>query len=271
MNPFPDVVRIEPYGGNCNFRCRHCPTGMQGGKRGMLSFDNFKILFDRLPIIPRVLVMYHGSEPLVNKELPLMLRYAKEKGVKKTLLNTNAALIKGVIPDLDEMRVSFDGESPEENNFIRRNGNFAKQAPKVLEVAKAGQNVVIYNAKATGGLRSEPAKYLTDFFGGAVRYRTEAMRLWSSQDTALEGHEFVEMPTRATYCSDLFTTFTIMSDGNVPKCCEDLPGEYTYGNACTEMPLDIWERMQTIRDRFSKGDYPDVCASCWVVAGRYVK
>lgn len=270
MRPFPDVVRIEPYGGNCNFKCRHCPTGLNGGRRGLMSFETFKTVFDRLPFVPRVLVLYHSSEPLINRHIDEMLAYAKEKGVKKTVLNTNAALIRRM-PDLDEMRVSFDGTSPEENDYIRVGSNFKQHAPKVKALAEEGQNIVIYNAQATGGEDPIPAQYLKDFFGDLVEYRTVPMRLWADQEHSLEGHGLELKPTGVTYCENLFETFTILSDGTVPKCCEDLQGDFLYGNALKEMPLVIWERMEHIREQFSKGDYPDMCSKCWVVAGRYVK
>ena len=267
---FPDVVRIEPYGGNCNFACRHCPTGLNGGKRGLLTFNNFVILFQRLPLIPRVLVLYHGSEPLVNPHLQEMLTFAKEAGVGKTVLNTNAALLRP-LTGLDEMRVSFDGVSPEQNNYIRKNGDFYKQAEKVKAAVERGQKVVIYNTQPSSGKHPAPAEYLKETFGNSVKYRTEPMRLWSSQEVGVLGSEIISKPTGSTYCSDLFTTFTILSDGTVPKCCEDLPGQYLYGNAFDERPMDIWNRMQVIRDDFRAGNYPDACSQCWVVAGRFMK
>lgn len=265
--PFPDVVRLEPYGGNCNLRCRHCPTGVNGGRRGLMKFSTFVTLFNRLPHVPRVAVFYHSSEPLINKELELMLEYAKGKGVQKTVLNTNALLLRP-LPHLDEMRVSFDGTSPAENDSIRLGANFKQQAPKVLELAQR-QKIVIYNAQITAGEKPDPALYLTEYFGDSVEYRTVPMRLWADQDKSIA--DVAEKPTGVRYCENLFETFTILSDGTVPKCCEDLQGDFLYGNALKEMPIDIWNRMERIREDFAKGNYPDLCAKCWVVGGRYVK
>ena len=217
----------------------------------------------------RVLVLYHGSEPTINRDLEKMLVYAKGRGVKKTVLNTNAVKLRE-LPGLDEMRVSFDGTTAEENNRIRVGSDFEKHAVRVLEIAQA-QKVVIYNAQVTGGKNPTPAKYLTDYFGESVEYRTIAIRLWSDQDKASGGNDYDEHPTGTNYCQNLFETFTILSDGTVPKCCEDLAGEYIYGNVNEDTPLRIWERMEGIREQFSQRFYPDKCAKCWVVAGRFVK
>lgn len=266
MRPFPDVVRIEPAG-RCNFRCRHCPIE---NLRGLLSFEQFKDIFDHLPFVPRVLVLYHGGESLLNKELEAMLAYAKEHGVSKTVLNTNASLARRLV-DLDEMRVSFDGESPEENNYIRVGSNFSKHAIKVKALAEQGQKIVIYNARVTAGeAKSGAADYLMNFFGDLVTYRTEPMRLWASQDKPLEGHQVAFKPTGATFCSNLFDTFTVLANGDVPKCCEDLNGEDIYGNVFQESPQTIWNRMEEVRENFERKRYPKQCQTCWVVAGRYV-
>lgn len=270
MRPFPDVVRIEPYGGNCNLKCRHCPTGQLGGRRGLLGYETFVTLFERLPNVPRVMVFYHSSEPLINRSLDAMLAYAKDHGVQKTVLNTNAVLVRRMF-SLDEMRVSFDGVSPEENDYIRVGSVFKRDAPKVRALAETGQRIVIYNAQVSGGEARQPAQYLRDYFGDMVEYRMEPVRLWADQEQALEGHGFIEKGLKTTYCQNLFETFTILSDGTVPKCCEDLQGDFLYGNALKEMPIDIWERMERIREDFARGDYPDLCAKCWVVAGRYAK
>lgn len=263
MTTFPKVVRIESAG-YCNFRCKHCPVGIHGNKRQLMSFKTFKEIFDRLPEVPSVVVFYHGGEPLLNRELEDLIKYAKEKGVKHTVFNSNTSLLtverarKLSAAGLDEMRVSFDGSSPEENDAIRIGGNFWKQAPIVKESAKY-LTITVYNVKFDGDLKT--AKYLRDYFGNEVRYRTEEARVWAHEDKSSQP------ATGAVYCKDLWETFSILSNGDVVTCCEDLLGDYTYGNVLQEMPLDIWNRMKELRDRFVQKDYPELCKHCWVVTG----
>lgn len=264
MRPFPDVVRIESVG-RCNFKCRHCPVGIYGNTRDVMPYSIFKQVFDRLPKTPRVLVLYHGGEPLINRELELMISYAKNKGVEKVVFNTNASLLtlKRAVTlaeaGLDEMRVSFDGSSPEENDAIRFGSNFWKHAPIVREAAAILPRVTIYNVKFDGDQKT--ARYLRDFFGNEVSYRTEEARIWAHDDNT-------NAPTTGvTYCKDLWETFSILSDGNVVTCCEDLLGDYKYGNVLEKTPLEIWEQMETLRDQFERKDYPELCKHCWIVTG----
>ena len=272
MRRFPDVVRIEPAG-ICNLKCRHCPVGVEGGKRPvLLTLENFIKYFDALPAVPRVLVLYHGGEPLMNKDLEFMVMYAKSKGIQHTVFNSNVALLtekRGVslgIAGLDEMRVSFDGSSPEENDAIRVNSHFYKHAEIVRNVSKLAvrpKNIVIYNARKG---TNEPAPYLKEFFKDCpVNFRGEKMREWARLDVS------APPPTREVdFCSNLFDTFSILSDGNVVMCCEDLQADDIVGNVNDNTPLEIWEQMEERRRGFAIREYPKLCQSCWVVTQRFV-
>ena len=262
---FPQVVRIESAG-YCNFKCRHCPVGIHGNNRPLMSLETFKQIFDSLPRLPKTLVFYHGGEPLLNKELESMVRYAKDKGVKWTVFNSNASLLtleraqKLKDAGLDEMRVSFDGSSPEENNRIRKGSNFNKHAPIVKRAAvEIGLTVTIYNVKFDGDPKT--AKYLRDYFGNDVRYRTEIARVWAHEDKDSQPQ------TGVTFCESLMQTFSILSNGDVVTCCEDLLADYVYGNVLEESPLTIWNRMEDLRNRFANKDYPELCKHCWIVTG----
>lgn len=137
---FPDVIRIEVCG-KCNFKCIHCPTGTQPNLRGILTRDMFsKIVsqFTTANFVPRVVVLYHGGEPLLNKDLAEFIRTLKELGVTKTVITTNASLLNEqlaeelILAGLDEMKVSFDGESANENDVIRNNGDFNNNAANII-------------------------------------------------------------------------------------------------------------------------------------------
>jgi len=272
MRAFPDVVRIEPAG-VCNLKCQHCPVGVEGGHRIILTLGKFIEYVDALPFVPRVLVLYHGGEPLLCKDLEYMLMYAKSKGVQKTVLNTNAALLtakRGItlgLAGLDEMRVSFDGASLEENDAIRVNSHFAIHAAQVKAVSLSKvarpKNIVIYNARRGS---NEPAQYLKDYFKDClVTFRGEQMREWARVDKG------APVKSNVTFCSNLFETFTILSDGSVPMCCEDLQGDDIVGNVNNNTPLEIWQSMEPRRLAFASKYYPNLCQSCWVVTGAFAK
>src|SRR3989344_6572347 len=96
--PFPPVIRIEPAA-SCNFKCIHCPTGLDMSPTGVMSIETFdKIVLNLEGIIAerrkqfdttgqldypesplfRAIVLYHGGEPLLNKNFIEMVRRSKQ-------------------------------------------------------------------------------------------------------------------------------------------------------------------------------------------------
>jgi MoaA/NifB/PqqE/SkfB family radical SAM enzyme len=102
----------------CNLKCRTCVQyrGMPEAPRD-LSFDEMMRVADQVPGLNRIVL--HGiGEPLLNKELPRIVRGLKDRGTH-VLFNSNALLLNSELAreliesGLDEFRVSLDaaGES----------------------------------------------------------------------------------------------------------------------------------------------------------------
>lgn len=298
---FPDVVRIEVTG-LCNFKCIHCPTGTNPNNRNHLSFENFNTIINQFRnsnFIPRVVVLYHGGEPLLNQNLSKYITLLKDYGVSKTVITTNASLLTKekahelIIAGLDEMKVSFDGKDPLENDSIRINGNFNKHAYNVLRLLKIRDslgsatpvvkvsNVQIYN-KTTLLYSIENKKslynapqYLKDFFkeiqNGIEFYSYPAM-VWPGYKKSDNFQELKLNNEKPSYCSALFETFTILSNGNIVPCCYDLNADAVLGNIFENSFQKIWNGKlhSHFRKNFQKQEYPEICKRCLHVNQRYL-
>jgi radical SAM protein with 4Fe4S-binding SPASM domain len=108
----------------CNLACKTCPQffGMPEESADLTLAQAERIL-DQVPVIDRVVL--HGiGEPLLNSELPEIIRSLKTRGAH-VLFNTNGLLLRGRISDpliesgLDELRVSVDSATPETYKAIR--------------------------------------------------------------------------------------------------------------------------------------------------------
>lgn len=125
----PRVVRIEPSA-KCNLSCRHCPTGTIEMSRGVMSNEVFERCLDFIRYDEvKVIVLYHGGEPLLNKDFYLMVNRIKKSrkdiliktvsnGVALTKANANKLIFSGI----DEVEFSLDGLSFVENDYIRVRG-----------------------------------------------------------------------------------------------------------------------------------------------------
>src|SRR5579885_2474586 len=113
----PRSIYIEPTS-RCNELCQQCPRTLLSREEDRdLTFDEFRLIVDQFPILDRVVL--HGlGEPLLNKELPLMIRYLKARGTY-VLFNSNGILLNArrgqelIDAGLDEYRLSMDGATRE--------------------------------------------------------------------------------------------------------------------------------------------------------------
>lgn len=83
-------VQIEPKN-RCNFRCSYCRRTWWNRPNGDLPFEKFRQLLDRLPAVPRMHLQGVG-EPLLNRDLPKMIRSARVAGARVGT-STNASLL----------------------------------------------------------------------------------------------------------------------------------------------------------------------------------
>jgi len=302
QDKFPDVLRIETVG-KCNFKCIHCPTGTQPNNRKALSKSEFDFVLKQLHennYIPRVVVLYHGGEPLLNKNLPAFIKELKDIGVSKTVITTNGSLLKERISKdliragLDEIKFSFDGISADDNNKIRAKGNFLEEAKNVKEFCKLKKElhsqtpyVIISNIRICGRSLLEtlsaknnyvfqtPPEYLTKYFSNEsneIEFRSFPAMVWPGFEKYGEFEAVYFKNTKPKYCTSLFETTTILTNGDVVLCCYDLKGELILGNIYQESLFNIWnsKKYTNIRSNFKKQEYCDLCNKCNVVSPRYL-
>ncbi|GIK38394.1 MAG: tungsten cofactor oxidoreductase radical SAM maturase [Chloroflexota bacterium] len=129
----PRVVFIEVTN-RCNLLCQTCPrTFFDREPLKTLTCAEFVQIAEQFPEMRRVLL--HGiGEPLLNKELPHIIKYLKGREVE-VIINSNGTLLTPVWQEalvesgLDQYRCSIDGARPE--TYARIRG--AHALPKLVE------------------------------------------------------------------------------------------------------------------------------------------
>src|SRR5436305_10452744 len=140
MNPTPVLslprsIYIEPTS-RCNELCQQCPRTLLSREEDRdLTYDEFRSIVDQFPVLERVVL--HGlGEPLLNKDLPRMIRYLKERGTY-VLFNSNGTLLNEkrgqalIDAGLDEYRLSMDASTREMSDRVRGVDAFDKIWRKV--------------------------------------------------------------------------------------------------------------------------------------------
>jgi MoaA/NifB/PqqE/SkfB family radical SAM enzyme len=140
--PLPSPV--EAYfevANRCNSKCATCPLTFSPQEPArQLSLEEFQALVAQLPDLRRAVLQGIG-EPLLNRQLPAMIRHLKDRDVY-VVFNTNAILltrrrqVELIESGLDELRVSLDGSTPETYQRVRGIPGFERVVANVAEMAR---------------------------------------------------------------------------------------------------------------------------------------
>lgn len=113
----------------CNSRCDFCDIWKNPANKKVSNakFEDVKNNLDGLKKLGVKVVDFTGGEPLLNEDLPKILRYAKSLGFN-VKLTTNGILYPKIAHEIkgqtDWLSFSFDGLNPEEYKTIRGVDNF---------------------------------------------------------------------------------------------------------------------------------------------------
>lgn len=147
---FPLHLDIEASR-SCNLRCPFCSTNYEPPLgQGFMSFGTFKKIIDEGAKEGLCAIKLNSGvrgEPLLNKSLPEMVAYAKEKGIMDVYFNTNAALLTAAISrklidsGLDRLSISFEGLTPEVYEAYRPGARFGAVLDNIENfIALRGKN-----------------------------------------------------------------------------------------------------------------------------------
>ncbi|HEY9070150.1 MAG TPA: radical SAM/SPASM domain-containing protein [Candidatus Ozemobacteraceae bacterium] len=107
----------------CNLKCSFCThLSLKPHQIGDITFDQFKRLIDEGERFGLPTININGlGEPLLCKELPRFIRYAKEHGVLDVMFHTNGTLMTEEIAeeliDAGLDRIVFSVDSPDKKTY----------------------------------------------------------------------------------------------------------------------------------------------------------
>lgn len=128
----PVKLTIEPTSA-CNLQCPGCFTGIDevGRQRGAMSLELYRSLLAELGDYLFELEFYNWGEPLLAKQLPIMIREAHDRGISTTV-STNFSIPfdaekaeRLVASGLTVLGVSIDGARQESYEQYRVRGELA--------------------------------------------------------------------------------------------------------------------------------------------------
>jgi MoaA/NifB/PqqE/SkfB family radical SAM enzyme len=254
LNGGPLRLFVEPTN-VCNLSCPMCltPRLEQQVPRGLMSPDTFRSVIEAAAPYVRDVFLFLGGEPLLNKQLPEMIRIARAAGLY-TRLHTNATLLDerwsiGLLDaGLDFISFSFDGCDENSYREYRVGGDFTRTCANIRQFARLKRqrgsrapHAVVQLIERPDWSRAERERQrsgLRALFAGAGIDRFKFIGLHNFGGL-LEDASFLTGRYFAP-CSFLWYTLNVGFDGTVVPCCLDYNRKEPLGNLVSDPMMEVW-------------------------------
>lgn len=258
LRAFPAHLDIEPTS-RCNFNCTFCDKQplVKKHQLGDMPLSLFKKIIDEgiLNDIQSVQLCYRG-EPLLNKEIVEMVRYAKEQGVEKVYFCTNGTLltplkIRNLISvGLDEITISVQGTDAATFEAERFGANF---------------ELILRNIQCLFNEREKQTASIPKIKIQAVKLPDldldEYRSFWKRYCDVVSIMEYKDAQERTKgvkskwICPQPWQRMTVEWEGTILPCNNDDIRKYSPGNVNDMTLKEAWhsEAINTVRNSHIKG------------------
>jgi MoaA/NifB/PqqE/SkfB family radical SAM enzyme len=279
---------VEPSS-KCNLACTFCDlhSGRIEGTdslKGQMTEETFVRIVDQFAELPFVLkeIQYHGNgEPLMNKNLPNFVRYARSKGIaNKHRLTTNGTMLNPknletvVEAGIDEIHVSLDAadrtsyaklKGCDLHDKVEANLDFA-----ISYLERRGEcalfiKYAIPHVMGDYGFTHQIADGVVAKYRGRVQ-NSKTIHLKGMPVVTLQDGMKEKKKEFRSACEVPFYSMFIKYDGKVSVCCADLFEDLSLGNVHANTILEILngETLRGIRRHHLNGDLKQLplCLYC---------
>ena len=290
----PLFVSVEPAA-VCQLRCPECPVGQKSvsetvrQRSGLMPLEVFRRVLAECRDTAWVMQFYFQGEPLLNKDLPQMIREAHEAGLY-TIVSTNAQAMTQemaqalVESGLDRIIISMDGLTDESYNAYRVGGSLekCKEALRWLHSRKSKvesrKPIIELQCLRLKSNEHEWSEFKKQYKAlGADRLVFKTAQLYDYAN----GHPL--MPSNPKYsryvqgqdglyhrrklskgCFRVWSGCVITTTGEVLPCCYDKTHAYAYGNIMNTRMRELFGNEKAIAFRQAAfRQTPKICQECY--------
>jgi len=287
----PAFVSVEPAA-ICQLHCPECPVGMGNKsenatqKTPLMSREVWERVLGEIKETAHTVQFYFQGEPLLNKDLPVMIAEAHEAGLY-TIVSTNAQALTPAMAEalvkagLNRIIISMDGLTQESYNAYRIGGSLekTKDAIRYLRNAKEKYSPLIelqvLRLRSNEHEWQEFEKQYKALGADRLVFKTAQLYNYST------GHPL--MPSNPRYsryiqgedglyhrkplhrgCLRVWSGVVITTAGEVLPCCYDKSHAYSYGNIMDAPLKELYanEKAMAFRNA-AANEKPQICQECW--------
>jgi cyclic pyranopterin phosphate synthase len=210
----------------CNYRCVYCDPLGQGRHEppGTVTVEDVANVVRAAASLGMTSVRFTGGEPLLRKELPAMIRFAKrEAEIQDVGVTTNASLLARRLDELtdaglDRVNISLDAADPAAFERVTQGGAIQPVWQGIEAAEAAGLGPIKLNAVVMRGVNDDqivPLARLAETRSWHVRF-IEYMHLNNAEPGAYHARFFPGSETRARVESALGPLVPVDTDPSAP-------------------------------------------------------
>jgi radical SAM protein with 4Fe4S-binding SPASM domain len=279
---FPIHLDIEATS-HCNLLCTMCPRTEMVEKGvfwdvGRFDFEKYKELIDEGVKNGLCSVKYNYlGEPMMNKQLFEMVKYAKDAGVVDVMFNTNATALneknarKLIESGVDKVFFSFDSPYRERYNEIRIGADYDKVLHNIKrfhEIRAEMGSIKPFTRVSMVLMKGTEDQW--DDFKALFEPIVDAVAYVDYLDHGIQHSDRnvvqFKQSKKSFCCPQLWQRMFVHPDGVVTPCCLDASRELVMGNVNENSAAEIWknEKYTQLREMHAKGRINEIptCARC---------
>lgn len=276
----PSALWIEPTN-VCNLKCIMCPNSVVTQKNpGFMEMDLYKKIINEAKSFVSYIVLCVSGEPLLNKNLPRMIKYAKYNGIY-TYLSTNCTVLTPQLSmeilnaGLSWINFSFDGCTKETYEKVRVNARFNESLRNVIEFLKIKKHlgaktqsdlqILVMDDDGLRDYRENIASFSSNFSGlplDSIQLRKPSS--WGRVFINSDKFKPKNLGKKFSPCSYLWSSLHVLWDGRVVACTSDFFGENILGKFPEKTLRKIWNDipMRNFRYAMRNNKYLEFNKNC---------
>ena len=286
---FPRYLEIEAYDG-CNFDCIMCPLGKSiykpGGAISMELFDKIVSEISKYKDWIKLVCLSRNGEPLLNKNLPEMVKKLKNAGIKRVNFSTNASALNEknskelLKAGLDEIRFSIDGYTKKTFETVRKGGKFDNVINNCLNFIRIRNELKASTQIQVRFVEQKTNTHEVEDWKNFWLSKLEKTDLVASKRLHSWGNELKNFEDKIDVnikkpCISPFSTLEVLHDGTVPLCGCDYKPTVVLGNVNKNSLIEIWNghKFKNVRKKHESGNRNDIsiCVGCTIWEEKKIK
>ena len=277
---FPKTILLDLVS-YCNLRCSMCPHKDMRRKPGVMPWELYKRCVDEISEkrpTSRVWLVAYG-EPFILKDMPERIRYAKEKGLRDLVLNSNGTLMSFEVAKayvkagLDCIYVGIDATTQEVYEKLRISASSRQH--QLLDTI---ENVMAYK-RALDEYGDGNQKLFVQFVEMKINehQRDDFVTFWNERGVnvkirpmlswigRIEASDLKQQTSRLP-CKWIYTDLMIGYDGKIAYCTCDIEFKNSVIDIGENSIESIWntklEKVRTLHLKRKWKELPEFCATC---------